>query len=345
MTDIKTEIERFVDEVIANRNYPLLDILWTFSYSIPSKSAYHDVTPSKDITKKALFEEWLERVCKRNLQLKYKDKSAKISALMKRLLDFKNENPDFLPKEIESFYEHIELFKKILFEKSAHILSENINKKLKKLSNLDKKALSFLLNYMDLRIEDSIKNAEKKKQEIKNYTDKYDFLLDMYIKYNKETGKIEYYELKDIGGWNYIFNSLLNKDLKEDKFKVETESPSSLHFLPQKPIFGKEYSFWQFGDKIVNLGIGYWAFDLSSGRNIAIKLMIPGFVYESINGSKEKFPKLTISPKKLDKIKDQYQLKQQEEMRKEKLKQIEELKSNKRNHRKVKEYIIRVYEK
>ena len=95
----------------------------------------------------------------------------------------------------------------------------------------------------------------------------------------------------------------------------------------------------------MNLGIGYWAFDLSSGRNIAIKLMIPGFVYESINGSKEKFPKLTISPKKLDKIKDQYQLKQQEEMRKEKLKQIEELKSNKRNHRKVKEYIIRVYEK
>ena len=50
MADIKTEIEKFIENAISNKNYPLLDILWTFSYSIQqtSQSVFKYPNPKSD---------------------------------------------------------------------------------------------------------------------------------------------------------------------------------------------------------------------------------------------------------------------------------------------------------
>ena len=300
---------------------------------MPCKSAYHGPTLSLDIRKKALFEELLERICKRNLQKKYGLKSAEIISPIKSFLDFKNENPDFLSKEVETFKKHEELFEKILSEKSAYILVGNTIEKFKRLTRLDKEILTFLLHYLPLVITEFMKNVEEKK-----------YSLGLSIS-KDEMGEIIYYGFENIKEVNYIFNGLFNETLKEDKFEVEIESPTTSFLLPQRPISRKEYSFWSLGDKLVNLGIGYWAFYLSSNGNVTIKFMIPGFIYESIKDFKEKLPKLDNLQEKLDKIKVQYEEEMRLEQQREKLRQIEELKSNKQKHRKVKEYIVRVYEK
>ena len=62
----KQRIENLVEEVIRSKDDQLLDILWIFSYCLPSKSGYH-----KKKENKQKFNKWLGRVCIRNLQKKH----------------------------------------------------------------------------------------------------------------------------------------------------------------------------------------------------------------------------------------------------------------------------------
>lgn len=319
MADIKLKIERFVEDIISKKNYPLLDILWTFSYSIPSMSGYYNKKHNKE--NKEIFKEWLGIVCKRNLQKKYRFKVS-ITEQMGVFLNFLNDI-DFFSKEMIN--ENKELFKTVLFEKSAYILIKNIPKRFKKLSNLDREILSFLLNYIPLKVDESMKAVEDI------------FLPELSIRKNKE-GEIIYYEIRDIRKWTYIFNCLFDENdenLKEQKFKIESYNggPWPFEHIPIKQY--KDYSLWPFGDKLVNLGAGYWVFDLTSGGYITVYLMIPSFVYEKIKEFKEKLPKLENCQERADKIENQYEQKNQEEMKKEKVWDIKEFKLNKQRSSKT----------
>jgi len=82
MDETKEKIENFVNKAIKKNDFVLLDILWTFFYSIPSKTAYHH--NEKEI--RDGFNGWLVIICKRNLQKKYKLTEHFIKAVRKYLL-------------------------------------------------------------------------------------------------------------------------------------------------------------------------------------------------------------------------------------------------------------------
>lgn len=138
---MKEKIENFVDEVIEKNDFELLDILWIFSYSLPFKSGYHN--------NKEAFKKWLGKVCTRNLQKKYNLGQKERKEKMEYLIDFLNSMSNFL--SYETFDKDKELLKGILINKSSKILVHNIRNKLQDLSNLDKKILSFVLNYIPIR--------------------------------------------------------------------------------------------------------------------------------------------------------------------------------------------------
>lgn len=289
MNETKNKIERFVEDIITQKDYPLLDILWIFSYSIPSMSGYHNNSEA--------FRRWLGKVCIRNLQKKYELNSLEIKEKMKIFINFLNNMPDFLSKE--EFYEDVKNLRETIFSKTSEILTQNINNKLNELSDLDRKILSFVLNYIPIRIEDSIKEAEKQKQQYPNSEDKYGFLFDFHIRANN--GNINYFEI-DPKEWTYIFNLIFDEELKEQRFKAKSYRRNARSiFFPSGQ--HEEYSFWQFGDELVNIGIGYWEFSLSSTGNITIDFLIPNFIYESIKYFKDKIARPENFENRINEIK------------------------------------------
>lgn len=162
-----------------------------------------------------------------------------------------------------------------------------------------------------------MKEAEERRKEYPNYEDKYGFLPDFHIKVNKETGDIEYFEISP-REWTYIFNLLFDEELKEQRFKVKSYRRGvGLIIFPQEQY--EEYSFWQFGDELVKIGIGYWTFYISAKGNVRIEFIIPNFIYEAIREYKNKLPIIENFEEKINEIK-----KEKEERRLEKEWNIED---------------------
>lgn len=291
MGEIKEKIEKFVDDVIKKNDIVLLDILWIFSYSIPSLSGYHN--------NKEEFKKWFGRICIRNLQKKYNLKHEEIKEKMKVFINFLNSIPDFLSKK--TFNEDNKLLRTVLINRSSEILIQNVKNKIQNLSDLDKKILSFLLEYMPERIQTSIKEAEKRRKKDPDYKNKYEPLSDFHVRTDDDTGSITHFEI-DTKKWTYLFNWFFDKELKEYRFKVKSYRKGVRRIIfPQEEY--KEYSFWQFGDELVKMGIGYWTFYISSQGNISIEFIIPNFIYEAIKEYKNKLPTIENFKEKINKIK------------------------------------------
>ncbi len=65
----------------------------------------------------------------------------------------------------------------------------------------------------------------------------------------------------------------------------------------------QEYSFWQFGDELVKIGIGYWTFYVSGKGKVSINLIIPNFIYEGIEIYKASLPTIKNFREKIIEIK------------------------------------------
>lgn len=290
---MKEKIEKFVDDAIKNNDYALLDILWTFSYSMQTTGK------TACCKKRHEFTKWLGIVCKRNLMKKYKMKSTQVNEKIKILDNFLNDLPDFL--SYDSYDEDKISLRSVLLDRSSKMLAHNIVDNFHKLSELDKNVLAFVLNYIPIRVQDSINEVERKKEELPNYEDKYANLLDFSIRTDRETDDIVYFNIKP-KEWTYIFNQLFDEELKEQTFKIKTRKGYAMFLsLPSKQY--DEYSFWQFGDELVRIGIGYWTFWLSSKGNCHIDMIISDFLYETVKTYKEQLPMIENFVERLDKNK------------------------------------------
>lgn len=275
---MKEKINQFVEDAIKNNDYELLDILWIFSYSIPCKSGYHN--------NKESFKKWFGKVCIRNLQKKYNLKTIGTKEKMQVFVDFLNSMPNFLSKE--TFDEDDGLLREILIYKTSNILVKNAKNKLRDLSDLEKKILSFVLNYIPIRVQDSIKQAEKIRKDYPKPEDMYGYLSDFQVGIDRETGDILHFKI-DPKEWTYIFNLLFNEELKEQKFRTKSYRKSAGFILfPQEQ--HEQYSFWQFADELVKTYVGYWIFYISAKGNVSIDFIIPNFIYDNIKTYKENLP-------------------------------------------------------
>ncbi len=279
----KDLIQQFIDQtVIAESDYQLLDILWIFYYSLPSKTAYKQ---HKDNLKK-----WLVTTCRRCLQKKYNLNPQQVKEKMSNLINLLNIMPDFLSHDV--YYEDVKLLDKLLLANTSAMLIKNINEKAAESisSELEAKILSFALNYIPEKIKESEQKAKDFKTVNKNYDAKYMLLPDFQIIYNSDTEEIFYFII-DAKEWTHLFNKIFNKELKEFKFQFKSSNdPRWFKFLPYKQY--DEYSFWQFGDELIKLGCGYWIASLSAKGNTSLEFIIPKFIYDAIQPYKQFLPKI-----------------------------------------------------
>jgi len=296
MRETKEKIERFIDNVIKKNDLVLLDILWIFTYtvSVQSYSGYN-----RNIEK---FKQLFGRTCVRNLQKKYNLKQAEIKEKMIVFVDFLNNMPSFLYGE--NFHMDSKLLRDVLTDKTSEVFIQNIRSEIQNLSDLDKKILSFVLHYIPIRIRDSIKKAEDLGCE-----NKYTSLSDFNVGVDRETGSIVYFEI-DTKEWTNLFNLLFNEELKELDEKLNGQRVKAILTSRGGRIGVRLYSrpglherFWQLGDELVKIGVGYWAFYISSGGYHDLRFVIPCLIYEAVKDYKDKLPTIKNFEEKVNEIK------------------------------------------
>lgn len=295
MHSTKEVIEQFVDNsIIAERDYELLDIIWIFSYSMPSMTGY--------CNNKEAFKKWLGTTCKRNLQKKHNLSEPQYREKMNKFMHFLNSIPDFLSRE--TYSEDIDSIATILMNKTSNILVANIEERLREVTaGLDAQILSLVLSYIPQKTQESLREAERIRALNESYTDKYSGLSDFRIILNGETGEISYYRI-GTKEWTYLFNQIFNQELKEYKFKIKSPSyRAGRYFLLPFEQY-EEYSWWQFGDELVKLGAGYWAFYISAKGNVSMEFIIPKFIFDVMQSYEDKFHQIEDISDKVSQIAD-----------------------------------------
>lgn len=288
MENDRDVIEQFVDiSVVDKRDYQLLDILWGFSYCLsltPKSGWYKD---KKDMTES---KKWFGITCKRNLQKKHNLSLAQIKERMNIFTFFLNSMPDFL--SYETYNDDSELLCRILMNRTSAMLAENTEERLRAISpGLDTQIMSFVLNYIPEKIKESWRKAEEYRALYESYSEKYMWLPDFSIRENRETGEISQFEI-GTKEWTYLFNVMFDQELKEYRFKSKSYRTRTGLLLISSYEQYDEHSFWQFGDELVKLGVGYWAFWLSSAGDVSIKFIIPKFIYDVMQPYQEKLPQI-----------------------------------------------------
>ena len=136
----------------------MLDILWTFAYSVSPLSdstSYSGYNNSKKSFQKAFGEACLRNLRKHN-NLTFK----KIEDKIRQFSDFMRKNHDFFSSE--NFNQNAKLFYEILYDESHNLLVSDMNKGLSinKISRQDKDNLNSILCYI---MDSKIKICDKKK--------------------------------------------------------------------------------------------------------------------------------------------------------------------------------------
>ena len=284
MNSYKDTIAQFLGQsVVAKNDYQLLDILLVFSYSLPSATAYKQHRDS--------FKKWLGTTCRRCLQKKYNLSLPQVSEKMSSLINILNAIPDFL--SYDAYYEDSKSLEKILLSNTSAMLIKSIEQRVAGLiySELESKILSFILNYIPEKIKESEQKAEDFRAVNPNNNDKYMWLSDFHIRQDRDTGEISHFII-NTKEWTYLFNKMFDKELKEFSFQLKSSSGRSGLFMLLPYQQYEEYSFWQFGDELVKLGIGYWIASLSAKGNVSLEFIIPRFIYDAIQPYKQQLPKI-----------------------------------------------------
>lgn len=279
----KSLIQQFVDQsVIAKGDYELLDLLWTLYYSLPSKTGYDK--------HKDLFKRWLGTTCRRNLEKKHQQSRSRIKEKMNTLISFLNSIPDFL--SYDNYYDDEELLHGVLKNSTYSMLVKDTEERVSKaiFSELECKIFAFVLHYIPDKISESRQKADEFKAINQFFDDTYMGLHDFRVRENKEMGEITHFMI-NTKEWTYLFNKIFDAELKEYKFKSKSYSSRTGIFMFSPYEQYDEHSFWQLGDELVKLGVGYWVSLLSAKGNVAIEFIIPKFIYDSIEPYREKLPK------------------------------------------------------
>lgn len=161
--------------------------------------------------------------------------------------------------------------RKVLINKSSEVLIRNVRDKIQNLSDLDKKVLSFVLHYIPI----GFRVYEK------------DFIISE----------------ERLEKWTYFFNRLFDEELKGEEIKVNLENRYG-----EKQC--EERTFWQIGDELVKMGIGFRTLWVSESGDDYIEFVIPNFIYEAIKDYKNKLLIIENFEEKINKIKKEIEIKE-----------------------------------
>jgi hypothetical protein len=284
MNEKEAKTQNLLKKLVENRDIASLDVLFTLAYSSTCMSGHY--CKNKSYKNQASFQNWMRRLGSHNIKIKHNLKVKEAKEKLGVLIDL-FDIPNFLPDKSSTYDADKLLFKNILISNSREIMKETIDKQLQNASEKEKKVLSFLLNYIPLKLEESQKAGQSYDQ-----NSKYAHLPpDFHVHGDEKSGEILYYEIHP-KEWTYKFNEVFNEKLgSSEVFRLRNKS--NMGFLvPQiTPPFHKEL-LWEFGDVLVKLGIGYWTPYISATGNLSIEFTIPEFLYEHARKYKDALPEV-----------------------------------------------------
>mgnify|MGYP000726813470 CR=1 FL=1 len=264
MDEIKEKIGNFFNDAIKNNDFPTLDILYTFYYSLDR------CVPDYFYNKEEFWKRF-RICCKRNIEKKY---SLKLEEKLKYFEDFLMKQLVEIFNSEELLLNTIEFVAEIYKDKVFKIFIENINNKIKNLSESENKIVSFILSYIDAFMNDK----------------EGDFIFDTWQEV--PTGRQSWQE--NIFDLTYTFNRLFNENLKI--YQSEPQGRMVL-FEPKKIYF-----FSQLGDALVKIGLGYYVL-FSIAHEFRLEFVIPRILYEGVDYKKGDLQIIENFKEKVEKIK------------------------------------------
>jgi len=290
MGNEKDTVERFINGFISDKtDLWLSDILWTFYYCLPSETGYHQ-HPQE-------FAKWFGLVCTRNLQKKSRLPQTQLREAIRGFVNTLNEVTELLPKE--TYYDAKQLLEESLLNRTAKKLIDDAKQRFLTSSELQRNVLSFTLKYIPQRIEESRQKADEARKRGEEYRDEYYFLHDFSITVKDQTGEITDFMIIDARKWSHVFNMMFDRELREFKQKLKIPSgqfPRNFPLLFYAKGY-EEYCYYEFGDLLAELGIGYWISRINAkGDKADVSFVIPKFIYDSVVSANKQLPRIPEIP-------------------------------------------------
>lgn len=271
MNEKEAKIQNLVKKLVENKDIASLDVLFTLAYSPTYMSGHY--YKNRSYKNQSSFQNWMGRLGSHNIQIKHNLKVKEAKEKLEILIDL-FDIPNFLPQKSITYDADKSLFKSILINNSREIMKETIDKQLQDANKRERKVLSFLLNYIPLKLEESQKAGQSSDQ-----NSKYARLHDFHVREDEKSGEILYYKIHP-KEWTYKFNEVFNEKLGSSKvFKLRDKS-NAIFLVPRRTQLYHEELLWKFGDVLVKFGIGYWTHCISAKGNLSIGFTIPEFLYE-----------------------------------------------------------------
>lgn len=266
---MKHTLEEMVQEFVENGDLEDLDILSTLAYQGSGITIYRK--------NQSLVEENIKECAKHNLKLKYSMDESK----SKLKIEILNNIYDKIS------FDDIETLKFTISSSAHELMKKEITERYSKLSDIDRAALKYIWEYLQLKIDVQNKGVTVNEQNgsellegIHIRTESYDKTDEKYITYFEITNFILNLEKS-----NSIYRSL--KDGGNNNYKNKIENLSNCPSL---------------GNLLVKLGVGYWVPWVTVAENRSYELAIPKFLYDigvSVINSSTESPVDTAIPNEI----------------------------------------------
>ena len=145
----------------------------------------------------------------------------------------------------------------MLLNKGSQLSIDRVKAELKAFTRRDKRILKFTANYMTMKLSPFKGLAE---------LDKYDWDKDFKPVMSAPAGHHVAYFAIGLELWTKMFNHVFGESLAGQRFYVEKDDPTKVQRR------WDEYSFWELGDALIRMGIGYWIVNTGKGKRVAWSL-------------------------------------------------------------------------
>ena len=259
MNERESKIHSLVEELVGNKDIASLDVLFTIAFHQTGITAYGLHTK--------LFERIIGKLAGYTLKLKYglnaKEREENINVL------------DRLHEECDVGYDDFELLRFILSIDAKDAMSEDIERRIEYLGEIEKEVLVFILHYL------SLKSEESRSLALESGKEGFKFISDLGIE-TDDKNNIIYYTLSNFDELTVIFNRLFNREIGHSQtIRIPSKKPTYIDGKFRKYKEYKELCFWDIGDILVKTGIAYqvpWITSSKDNPNIFLEMVIPKYL-------------------------------------------------------------------
>lgn len=267
---LQNRLNSYISELIQNRDFISIDVISTLAFTSTAKS-YVDINRNRDRAEE--FREWLWKLAVENIKIKHNSKEKEAKKKVNETFDkFFDVFSDFLSYEYYDY--NISALYDVLKSLSEVEKEDKIKNKLESFSEREKRAISFLIEYIKL--------------ELTEFLDREIVTLN-----SSDWG---------LGKCNQIINHIFEENYGENE-PFKRRAQEIMPFMGTQ-VKIERYSRFEIGDIAVRSGLGFWSPRItgSSATGFGVELTFPTWL---LTKSWENLPKIPSFEEKIIEVKSQ----------------------------------------